>query len=416
MRILIHGLNFAPELTGIGKFTGELAEFLVARGHDVKVVCAPPYYPDWRIPKKYAGNGYVRERGRYGRVIRCPIYVPRQPSGLKRILHLVSFAVSSFIPVIAYSVRWKPDLILSMKPTIFGCPISILGARISRAIAWLHIQDMEIDAGIQLLQIGADSGFGSLVGHLERLLLSRFHRVSTISQPMMRGIRKKGVHPGRLVFFPNWVDVDTIFPFTGPNPLRERLGLPNDRLILLYSGNMGEKQGLEIVIEAAKCLVERPFLFLISGDGAAKRHLIQMASGLPNVRFIPLQPAEDLNHLLNLGDIHLLPQRPEAESLVMPSKLTGILAAGKPVVATLRKDSDLARFIDKAGIITPPFDVQVFVAAILELAGNEALRKGLGEAARKLALANFDKEKILGGFHKKVQTSVLSHQKIRFGK
>ncbi len=139
------------------------------------------------------------------------------------------------------------------------------------------------------------------------------------------------VDPRRIGFFPNWVDTRLIRPLAGENRLRIELGIDPATTVLLYSGNMGEKQGLSLIIDVARAFAgSENILFLLCGDGAAKWRTMRESAGLGNVRFISLQPQDRLNELLNLADVHLLPQRAEAEDLVMPSKLTAIMACGRP--------------------------------------------------------------------------------------
>ncbi len=100
MKILVYGINYSPELTGIGKYTGEMVEWMASQGHDVRVITAPPYYPEWKVGERYSSWRYRREEGA-ATVWRCPLYVPKQPSTLKRLIHLGSFALSSFFPLMA---------------------------------------------------------------------------------------------------------------------------------------------------------------------------------------------------------------------------------------------------------------------------------------------------------------------------
>ena len=137
MKILVYGINYSPELTGIGKYTGEMVEWLAAQGHEVRVITAPPYYPQWQVGENYSAWRYKREEGA-ATVWRCPLYVPKQPSTLKRLLHLGSFAVSSFFPLMAQR-RWKPDRIIGVVPTLFCTPGKRLLAKLSGARTVLHI-------------------------------------------------------------------------------------------------------------------------------------------------------------------------------------------------------------------------------------------------------------------------------------
>ena len=123
MKILVYGINYSPELTGIGKYTGEMVEWMASQGHDVRVITAPPYYPEWKVGERYSSWRYRREEGA-ATVWRCPLYVPKQPSTLKRLIHLGSFALSSFFPLMAQR-RWKPDRIIGVVPTLFAWLIGL---------------------------------------------------------------------------------------------------------------------------------------------------------------------------------------------------------------------------------------------------------------------------------------------------
>jgi len=417
MRILIHGINFAPELTGVGKYSGEMAEWLCASGHEVRVVTAFPYYPEWQIRHGYAGWHYQREsrlslplsqsrqragesglQGTHVDVFHCPLWVPQRPSGLNRLLHLASFALSSF-PVMLGQIFWRPDVVFVVEPPLFCAPQAWLCGRLAGAKLWLHIQDFEVDAAFELGLL--PSLFRSTVGKLERWIMRRFDRVSTISKCMCDRLSDKGVAVDKQMFFPNWVDTQLIFPLGYLSPTRQELGIAPGAITLLYSGNMGEKQGLEIVIECARLLAgQKEIVFVLCGDGAAYLRLRKMSEGLQNILWLPLQPFNRLNDLLNLADIHLLPQRGDAADLVMPSKLTGILASGRPVVATAVPGTQVAGIAEKCGIVTPPGNAQEFANAIMELAASREKRAQFGNAAREYAVRNFGKDEVLGQFER----------------
>jgi colanic acid biosynthesis glycosyl transferase WcaI len=402
MRLLVLGINYAPELTGIGKYTGEMAEWLTARGHAVQVVTAPPYYPAWRIGKGYSAWRYRQEMLAGIRVWRCPLWVPLEQSGLKRVLHLASFALSTLPVVLWQGLRWRPDVVWVVEPAFFSTVGAWLAARLGSAKAWLHVQDFEIDAAFDLGLLSTN-WLHRGIAVLERWLMRRFDRVSTISERMLEHLAAKGVEAPRCFFLPNWVDTDTIHPLGEPSSLRAELHLAPDLIIALYAGNMGEKQGLEIVLEAARALADhRNIQFVLCGDGAVRPRLYQLADGLSNVRFLPLQPVERLNDLLNLADIHLLPQRADAADRVMPSKLTGMLASGRPVVTTAHPCTQVAQVVAGCGIVTPPGDGGAFAHALLHLATHLAERARLGQAARAFALAHWSREEILRRFEEEI--------------
>lgn len=399
MKILLYGINFAPELTGIGKYTGEMAQWFAQAGHEVRVVTAPPYYPAWAVSAGYSARTWSTEKIMGVDVWRCPLWVPAKPGGASRLLHLASFALSS-LPVMLRQIFWRPDVVWVVEPALFCAPCACVVARLSGAKAWLHIQDFEVDAafGLGLLR---GKRIRALVERCESWLMRRFDVVSTISSRMMDLLLAKGV-PARHTFLaPNWVDIAAISPrtqYVGANPYRVQLGLSADCVVALYSGNMGAKQGLDILAEVARLHESghaksdsKPLVFVFCGDGAGKAALQLACAGLANVHFLPLQPMDQLNDLLAMADIHLLPQRADAADLVMPSKLTGMLASGKPVVATAHGGTELARVVagsgpdTQCGMVVLPENATAMLAAIEVLLNDVALRNRLGVAARAYA-------------------------------
>jgi colanic acid biosynthesis glycosyl transferase WcaI len=398
LKILLYGINFAPELTGIGKYTGEMAVWLAARGHDVRVITAPPYYPAWKVWSGYGSYRYARERLGGVSVFRTPVWVPARPGSLKRLVHLASFAVSG-LPVLALQAFWRPHVVWTVEPALMCAPAAAALAAVSGGRSWLHVQDYEVDAAFDMgLLHGARLRQG--VAAFESWLMRRFDRVSTISSRMMDRALAKGVDAARLVSFPNWVDISAIRPLAGLSPYRAELGIAPDAAVALYSGNMGGKQGLEILADAAVLLRDvHELRFVFCGNGAGRADLVQRCADLPNVTFLDLQPLERLGDLLGLADIHLLPQRADAADLVMPSKLTGMLASGRPVVATAHADTELGHVVQEhCGLVTPPEDAIAFAHAIRVLAADPVQRATLGVSARAYAEAYLDRDAVLGRF------------------
>lgn len=401
MRILIYGINFAPELTGIGKYSGEMADMLAKMGHEVRVITAPPYYPHWQVDAAYSQWRYSSEEMNGVRVMRCPLWVPRNPCGVRRLVHLASFALTSSFRLFT-QIPWRPQIVLVIAPTLFCAPAAWVVARLTGARAWLHIQDFELDAavGLGLLR---NAWILALAQRFERFWLRWFDRVSTISDAMQARLVAKGVANERCVMFPNWVDTNMIYPLPEPTRYRTELRLTADTMVALYAGAMGEKQGLEMIIEAARQLESQPqIVFVLAGAGTARARLEQLSQGMRNIRWLPVQPAARLNDLLNLADIHLLPQQAGAEDLVMPSKLTGMLASGRPVVATATPGSQLASVVSTMGAVTPPGDIDRFAAAIYNFAIDLPARKEHGERARQYAQSHLDYATIIRQFEQQL--------------
>jgi len=300
---------------------------------------------------------------------------------------------------------WSPDVVLLIEPTLFCALQTLLIARWSGAKAWLHIQDLEVDAAFELGDLSSswvrDSAFA-----VERRMLSRFDRVSAISHRMVDRLCAKGVEPSRCILFPNWVDTREIYPLAGPSPLRKELGITESTVVALYSGSMGKKQGLNLLVDAARKLSHRPGLrFVFCGEGPGKQVFVDNAMDLPNVSLLPVQPACRLNDLLNLADIHLLPQLSDAADLVMPSKLTGMMASGRAIVATARPGTQLFGALEGMGFVTPPEDVETFVSTLLRLAEDPSLRKQFGQEARKYAISHLNCDEILYQFERSLASA-----------
>jgi colanic acid biosynthesis glycosyl transferase WcaI len=400
-RILVTGINYAPENIGTGKYTSEMCEWLAGQGHDVRVVTAPPYYPAWKVWPEARTRWFRRERLNGVEVIRCPLWVPAKPRGVTRVLHLASFAATSALAMLA-STAWRPDVVINIAPTLAGAPVAWATARLCGAKCWLHVQDFEVDAALDMGIVDAGP-MRRIALALEAWMLRRFDAVSTISVRMLDRLAAKGVSAGRRVLFPNWADIDAVRPLDGVSPYRRELGIPNNAVVALYSGNMGLKQGLELLGHAAQRLANEPALhFVFGGEGPGRDQLQQDCAGLPNVHFLGLQPTERLRDWLGLADIHLLPQRADVADLVMPSKLTGMLASGRCVLATAAPGTGVANAIDGCGIATSPGDADALTEALRQLALDGALRERLGRAARAQAEASLGRHQTLGRFNQQL--------------
>ncbi|RVU83405.1 colanic acid biosynthesis glycosyltransferase WcaI [Leucothrix sargassi] len=400
MKILIYGLNYSPELTGIGKYTGEMATWLAAKGHDVRVITAPPYYPQWKIGEGHR-NSYQKHVTDGVTVYRCPLYVPKgKISTVKRLVHLTSFSVTSFF-TLGRNLMWSPDVVVNVVPALFTTPGAMLYSKIVRAKLITHIQDFESDAmfGLGMAKKGVIAkGWGMA----ERFMFKYSSSVSSISRAMINNAVSKGARPRRTYLLPNWSELAMFKNVEDVEQLRASLGLPLDKSIILYSGNLGRKQGLERVVDVAWQKREQSDLhFVICGDGAAKQDLEAMAEmlKLTNLSFLPLQAYEDLPKLLTLADVHLVVQNAGVADAVLPSKLTNILAVGGNAVITATEDTEMGLLVSKYPEI----------ATLVEPENDEALSKGIDLALQKKALNtvaiqyadNFlDKESILSDFEK----------------
>ena len=405
MKILLYSVNFAPEPVGIGKYSGEMAAWLVAQGHEVRVVCAPPYYPEWKLDSAYRAGHYYRERWQDVEVFRAPLWVPKQPGGLKRILHLASFAASSF-PVMLRQCFWRPDVVFTVAPALICAPTGYLVAKLCNAKSWLHVQDFEVDVAFQMgLLKGRRLKHAALT--LERWLLCRFDMLSSISGNMIKHLLTKGRTRENTFLFPNWVDIDHVTPLKSVSSYRAELGIAPETTVAMFSGTLSGKQGLVVIPEAAKLLQQRKDIVLVvCGNGAFKPQLQAMAEQLPNLKLLPLQPFERLNDLLGMADIHLLPQSHDAEDLVLPSKLSGMLASGRPVIATAHAGTEIAQVANQCGLVVEPANAMQLAQAIEKLADHPELRLQLGINARHYAETHVDSDSVLSRLEEELEAQV----------
>jgi colanic acid biosynthesis glycosyl transferase WcaI len=396
-RILVLGINCFPELTGIGKYTGEMITWLAENGHETTMVTGFPYYPNWKLQEPYKGNGYKREKMLGGKlnVYRCPLYVPINPSGLKRLLHEAIFFVSAGFVVFTMLFKKKQDIIFAVAPP-FHIAILALFYRFFRGgrIVY-HVQDLQIEAARELGMLKHSWMFDILFS-VEYFILRKMNYISTISDGMIKRVSKK--IPKKVLFFPNWVDTETFFPLSERGQLKQKWGYTPEDQIVLYSGSIGYKQGLDGLIKVAATLkLKENVKFLICGTGPYKEVLIRLAEelNLKNIEFLPLQEYDVFNEFLNMADMHLVLQKGDASDLVMPSKLTSILSVGGLALVTANQGTTLHEVITthEMGVVIPPEDERVLADAIVEIAENnyDAYRRN----ARRYAEQFLDKRNIL---------------------
>ncbi len=396
MRVLIHGINFSPELTGIGKYTGELAEWL-SEENEVRVISSPPYYPEWKIKEQYK-NFYNKKFEGNVEIIRCPLYVPSKPNTIKRFFHLVSFSISSFFPVI-FSSLWKPNLVIQVVPTLFSCIQMIILAKIAKSKSVIHIQDFEVDAMFGL-NMAKGKNLRRFALYIEKTILDQFDYVSTISDGMMKRLSKKGISKEKIIFLPNWTNLDDFKDASKDEEIIKNLGIDPKKKLVLYSGNMGDKQGLEIVIKAAAEMESfKDIQFVMIGSGSAKQSLESFSKSLDlkNVTFLPLQPYSNLPKILASADCHLIIQKKGVADLVLPSKLVNILAVGGNTVTTAEENSSLGR------VYKDNKDIGVLIEPESTSALVEGIKKTLqmttpNVIALQYAKKNLDKDNIISTF------------------
>ena len=361
-RILIYAMNFSPEVTGCGRYTGELAIALADNGAQVSVVTTPPHYPGWQVRYGYSARRYSSERRQDILIERCPIYLAKTMKGIARAVAPITWALSS-APIIIYRVaRFRPTHLYCVEPTLFAAPIAILAARLVGAKTILHVQDLEIEAAFAVGHV--KNAFIKRVATLfDSVVLKGFDQVVTISHKMREKLIAKGVKPAAAHVIRNWVNVSKIYPLLRPSIFRDELEIGETDFVVLYAGNIGAKQALHLLIDAATKLVgSKRIVFVIAGEGPDKKKLVDR--NLPNVIFLPLQPETRLNELLNLADVHVIPQDKGVADLVLPSKLGGIVASGKPMIAMADQGTEIFDFLKNHAVLIPPGDADGLAASI----------------------------------------------------
>jgi colanic acid biosynthesis glycosyl transferase WcaI len=397
MNILILGLNYAPEPVGIGPYTTGTAEFLAAAGHNVTVVCGKPYYPDWKIQAPFLKAGVLSSIENGVQVRRVPIYVPSKPDGRRRLIHHASFAIRAFPEMLRAARASKPDVVMCIAPSLISMATARAIARIFRAKTWLHIQDFEVEAAF-ITGLLHDRGWLAKAARAYEKWCLQKTMVSTISPQMCKKLRDFGVSTDCIYEFRNWANINNIKPINRPSIFREKWSITTDN-VALYSGNLGNKQGIEIIPDVARLLAGRNDLtFVICGNGASRERLAAAAEGLSNIRFHDLQPTDMMSDLLGLATVHLLPQIAGAADLVLPSKLANMLASGRPVLATAYPETGLAIEVDGCGRAITPDDAVAMAEMLNELLDNVEERHQLGARGRQRAVMHWGESKILESF------------------
>ena len=399
MKFVIYSINYSPELTGIGKYNGELASYLVTKDIDVTVVTAPPYYPEWQRHKGYR-NWWSKCVEGGVTLYRSPLYVPRLVTQVTRLLHLSSFALSSAFTLCSL-LRQKPDVIMLVQPTLFCAPATLLYCKLTGAKSLMHIQDFEIDAMFALGE-RRDGIMGRAAAFIERQLIRRFDYVSSICEVMLNKAAQKGVESERIIHFPNWADIDFVGPEVSGDTLRSKWGYSLKDRIVLYAGNLGRKQGLDIVLEAAQAFIANASIkFIIIGEGAYSSTLYEKSRemGLTNVEFKPLQPWSLMPEILSMADVHLVTQRRDAADIVMPSKLTNILSAGGHALVTADPETELGRIAKRyPGIYhcIEPDSKEAFIVGLREYLAVDT--RVVNKVAREYAVSYLNQQSITDNF------------------
>lgn len=405
MKITVWGINYDPEPTGIGPFNTDLCAYLAARGHAVTMLSTFPYYPWWKKRPEDAGKFHECTTARGVTLHRCWHYVPEKPSTVKRLIHELSFVATS-----TWRALWtaRPDVFVVVSPSLFLGVGAFVASRLKRRPFVFHVQDLQPDAALGLGMIKPGPSV-KLLYALEKWSYSRAALVSGISQGMIDAYRRKGVPERKIYLFPNWIPDES--PAAPVNlgadgaSFRREYGIAQDTPLIAYSGNVGMKQGLEVVIDAAR--TGGGAHWAICGEGAAKPALeaaIQASPGC-GVRLYPLQPDDRYRALLREADVSLITQQKGTGQFFFPSKLLSILQYGRPVLAVADEASELARATREGGfgLVVEPGDAAGLSVAARTIVTASAEQKAEWARRGRAWVDQFRRSRVLGEFETRLQ-------------
>ena len=398
MKVLVWGINYAPEATGIAPYNVALCEHLRDAGHQPEMLTSCAYYPEWR---KRAGDGcypYRTDRLNGVPVHRCWHYVPAKVSPLKRIVHEGTFVGCSFLRGLMLP---KPEvLVVVSPPLLLGAAAWALGTL--RDVPFVfHVQDLQPDAavGLGMLKVGR---FTQMLYRLEAFAYAKAARVSGICHGMLRAFARKGVPEEKRVLFPNGVQATDGAERLVAGRWRTRQGFGAEDFLAIYSGNLGVKQGLDVLVEAASLVKERRVQIVICGQGATREELAAEIARrrLSNLRLLPLQDDEAYREMMTDADVCLITQQAGTGQFFFPSKLLSALAFAKPVLAVADADSELALAVDEGGfglrvLTEQPEELAAALDGVAGLAAEE--RRQMGEAGQRFG-EQFEMGKVMADF------------------
>jgi len=383
MRLLFICPHFAPDLAPTGEVMTRIVEELAGRGHRVHVITALPWYLHHRVELDWAGRVVDHQEEPWGRVTRVHPF----PTDKRNITaRAVAFGGFTALAALAgVGTRSRPDLVLAMSPPLTLGLAGWACARSRRVPFVFNIQDVFPDVAIELGAITNPSVIRA-ARWLEQATYRRADAVTVLSEDLRANVVAKvapaAVEAGRplVPVIPNFIDTDRVVPGPRHNAYRRQFGL-GDRTVVMYAGNVGLSQSLDLLLAAATDVAHNDSaVFVVNGGGSARDGLQQRAAGLPNVRFVDMQPKDRLPEVLAAADIHVVPLKRGLARSSVPSKLYSILAAARPIVASVDPGTEVARTIEAAGagVAVGPDDPEAFTKAIRALieAPEEAAAMG----------------------------------------
>jgi colanic acid biosynthesis glycosyl transferase WcaI len=387
---------FPPEIHGSGIMNRQLAEDLAALGCTVKVITCFPSHPEGMLHPGWRRSIVRRTREKGYEIIRSWHPVSSINSLLARALITAGQSLSYGMSTL---FSGKPDIVISDGPPLMGALVSAVIAGIYKARFIIVVHDFVIDILAETNQ--NQTGVLNILRKFESWLYQLADKVVVLSEGFKKTlIRDKEVEPERVAIIPVWLDCRDISPMDRDNPWRREMGIGPEKFVVLYAGTIGLVSGAEMVVAAAKKLEEHPnILFLFVGTGSKKKNLEDMVleARLKNVRFLPFQPRERLSELQATGDVSLVTLAPGRGKTSVPSKILGYMAASRPVIAAVDRDSDTAALVRKAkcGMVVSPNQSEEIAAAILDVLHQPLKGESMGKAGYTFFLKNFERKKVV---------------------
>ena len=393
--------NYAPEDTAIGLYTSQFATFLSNKGYNVSVITGFPYYPKWKIAETYKDkNTYFTEIIDGITVFRYKQFVPKKVTFLGRIKLMLSLTWGSFQNTKKIK---ETDLVICLVPLTLSILPAYILAKKKNAKLWIHVQDFEFDLAFQSGLLNTNF-FGNLIKKMvlrfETFLFNKATIMSSISYNMMeKAIEKTKFNS--VFYFPNWVSVNNINPFIA----KQHNYINPDKFTLLYSGNVGEKQDWLFFEEFCKKINGDDIEIVIVGDGAYMQKLKAKLTAFSFIKFYEPVPYNELNNLLCSANVHFLFQKTDVQDTVMPSKILGMMASGKPSIITGNKDSEVAKIFKENNLsgFFSENDTKQVVDYLLERKKEKNIASLVGEKAKHFVLENFSENTILENFEAKIK-------------
>ena len=381
MRLIAVVPHFEPDVAPTGAVATRLIHELAARDHTIDVVTSLPWYRDHAIEPGFEGRLVRHEDTPWGRITRVhPFPAPDKTNLVRR-----AVAYLGFSSLAALSGRRLPaaDGILAMSPPLtLGVTGRVLAVRRKTPLVF-NVQDVYPDVAIELGYI-SDPRLVKATSRLERWCYDHADAVTVLSDDLRDNVASKMRDPSKVRVIPNFVDTDWIVPGARESSYRTEFGL-GDKTVVMYAGNVGLSQSLDTVIDAAGALsYEEDVVFVINGQGARRAELERKARGMSNVVFVDMQPADRLPEVLAAADVHLVPLKRGLASSSVPSKTYSILAAGRPMIASVDSGSEVARVLERsgAGVSVPPQDAEALTKALRTLLDAPEDRARMGLAGR----------------------------------